>query len=204
MPKPRPSFHPPLRGSESYHSSLKEGISLMLHQPYIHATIGEDHIGGTPDRIVKMYDEIFAGCKTDPASVLTTSFPSSGDEMVCQYDMEFISHCAHHLLPFFGKAHFAYIPNGRIIGLSKIPRLIGVLSARPQVQEKLCAEIADEFQKAMEPLGVAVCLEAIHTCMFTRGIKKLAVTRTAAVRGIFAEQSHAKEEFLKPITRMTL
>jgi len=185
-------------------SALLNGIYDMLHQPYILETIGAEHIAGTPDRIVKMYDEIFAGCKINPASVLTTSFPSSGDEMVCQYDMEFISHCAHHLLPFFGKAHFAYIPNGRIIGLSKIPRLIGVLSARPQVQEKLCAEIAEEFMKAMNPLGVAVCLEAVHTCMFTRGIRKLAVTRTTAVRGIFAEHPHAKEEFLKPITRMKL
>lgn len=184
--------------------ALEEGVRQMLDQPDILNTIGLDHIQNTPARVAKMYREIFWGCKVNPASVLTTCFPTEGDEMVSQYDMEFISHCAHHLLPFFGRAHFAYIPNGRIIGLSKIPRLIGVLAARPQVQEKLCAEIADEFMAAVNPKGVAVCLEAVHTCMFTRGVRKRAVTRTTALRGIFETQPHAKEEFLKPIVRMTV
>lgn len=181
---------------------LHAGIAQMLSRPSIAKSLDPAHLAGTPTRVCKMYREIFWGCDVEPSSALNTAFPARSDEMVSLYDMEFVSHCAHHLLPFYGKAHFAYIPNGEIVGLSKIPRLIDILAARPQVQENLCEQIADVFAETLKPRGVAVCLDAVHTCMFTRGAKKLSITRTTALRGLFLTESHAKAEFLAGIRRI--
>lgn len=179
--------------------NLENALAAMVRDPAIVGGLDPAHVANTPARVARMYREMFEGATRDPREVLTTTFPSDGDEMVSLYDMDFVSYCAHHLLPFYGKAHFAYIPNGRIIGLSKIPRLIKLLSARPQVQENLCAQIADSFMEIIQPRGVAVCLDAVHSCMFARGVKALANTRTTALRGIFLDQGHAKEEFMAAI-----
>lgn len=194
----------PLRPEFLHLRELFEGVQVMLRQPHIHGSIHHAHIHSTPNRVCKMFEEVFWGTKVDPRTTLTTAFPAKNDEMVSLYGMEFVSHCAHHLLPFYGRAHFAYIPNGKIIGLSKIPRLIDILAARPQVQEALCEQIAQTFQEVIQPRGVAVCLDAIHTCMFTRGAKKLATTRTTALRGLFLDMGHAKEEFMSGIRRIEL
>lgn len=178
---------------------LEDSLKEMLKDPAISGELDPRHTERTPERVAKMYLEMFHGAEKDPNSVLTTMFPSDSDEMVSLYDMDFVSYCAHHLLPFYGKAHFAYVPDGKIIGLSKIPRLIQLLSARPQVQENLCAQIADTFYSKISCRGVAVCLDAVHTCMFARGVKTLAITRTTALRGVFLNGTGAKAEFMSGI-----
>ena len=121
-----------------WHAKLGEGINAMLHDPAILRCAGKDHISETPRRVVEAYQEIFSGCGKDPAKALTTDFAEETyDQMIHIADMEIFSTCSHHLLPFFGKCHFAYIPQGKIVGLSKIPRFIDILARRPQVQERL-------------------------------------------------------------------
>lgn len=181
---------------------LRSAMQGMLAQPCIEATTDPAHTKGTPDRVVRLYQQVFWGCEVDAASTLNTLFPSRRDEMVSLYDMDFLSWCSHHLLPFYGKAHFAYIPNGNLVGLSKIPRLIEALAARPQVQEVLTDQICAIFDNTVKPYGVAVCLDAVHSCMFARGVRKLAITRTTALRGAFLEKPHAKEEFFAGIERI--
>lgn len=186
---------------KGWQSKLHDAVREMLDDLDPSGQIGKEHYHGTPRRVAKMFPEMFWGLSVDPASALNTAFPSKGDEMVSLYDMEFCSYCAHHLLPFYGKAHFAYIPNGQIIGLSKIARLLKILSARPQVQENLCSEMADVFMKTLKPKGVAVCMDAVHSCMFARGVRTGAVTRTTALRGLFTEHPHAKTEFMHGIKK---
>jgi GTP cyclohydrolase I len=124
------------------------------------------------------------------------------DEMVIVKDVEFFSMCEHHLLPFFGKAHVAYIPNGKVIGLSKIPRLVDVFARRLQVQERLTTEIADAIVEAIEPQGVAVIMEAQHLCMMMRGVEKQhSATVTSAMRGVFKTQLQTRNEFLSLVRR---
>lgn len=186
---------------KTWQIKMAEAVQEMLRDLDPCGRGGREHYQGTPRRVATMYPEMFWGLSVDPASVLNTAFASSGDEMVALYDMEFCSYCAHHLLPFYGKAHFAYIPNGKIIGLSKIPRLLKILAARPQVQENLCSEMADVFMKTLDPKGVAVCMDAVHSCMFARGVRTGALTRTTALRGLFTQHPHAKTEFLQGVKK---
>lgn len=165
-------------------------------------TIPPEHLNDTPARVTNALGEFFKGSWEDPKEVLSTTFPWTGDEMVLVTEIDFVSFCAHHLLPFWGKVHFAYIPKGHLVGLSKIPRLVEVLSARPQVQEKLANDIVDTFSGVVS-VDCAVMIEAFHTCMAVRGVKKKAVTRTTALRGEFRSFPHVKEEFLQSI-RSTL
>src|SRR5207248_9706202 len=123
----------------------------------------------TPDRVARMYAEIFAGLHTDPAIYLQKTFTQKHDEMVLVKDIEFASVCEHHLLPFIGKAHIAYLPNGQIVGLSKLARAVEMLSRRPQVQERMTEELADLLMEQLGARGVGVVLEAVHTCMTIRG-----------------------------------
>lgn len=161
-------------------------------------TISEEHLHNTPKRVSKALAEFFTGVTIEPATVLNTAFEESTyDQMVVVTDIEFVSFCAHHILPFWGKAKFAYIPKGRIVGLSKIPRLVEVLSARPQVQEKLAGDIVRVFSEVISP-DCAVMLEAFHTCMAVRGVRKKAITRTTALRGEF-QKEHVKNEFLHTV-----
>lgn len=145
-----------------------------------------DGLQDTPARVARMYAEIFAGLRQRPEDVLTTVFDLAHDELVMVRDIEVWSHCEHHLVPFFGKAHVGYIPSdrGKITGLSKLARLVDVYAKRPQVQERLTTQVADALEEILQPRGVIVVIECEHLCMAMRGVRKPgAVTTTSAVRG---------------------
>jgi GTP cyclohydrolase IA len=156
-----------------------------------------DGLRETPRRVADMYSEIFSGLDVDPKSVLDVVFEADHDEMVMVKDISLFSMCEHHLVPFVGKAHVAYIPNknGCITGLSKIARLVDILSKRPQVQERLTTQIANTMEEALEPRGVLVVIEAEHFCMSMRGIRKPGtMTVTSAVRGLFRQNEATRAE----------
>src|SRR5438270_1008941 len=151
----------------------------------------------TPDRVARMYAEVFSGLHQDPGVHLNKTFTQKYDELVLVKDIRFESTCEHHLLPFIGKAHVAYIPNGKVVGLSKIPRVIDALSKRPQLQERLTEEVADLLMGHLGAKGVAVVMEATHTCMTIRGVHKPNSSFvTSAVRGVFKERPAARSEVL--------
>ncbi len=144
-----------------------------------------------------MYAELFAGLHTDPRQLLAKTFTQKYDEMVLERDIEFASMCEHHLLPFFGKAHIAYLPAGKIVGLSKLARVVEVLSHRPQVQERMTEELADLLMEELEPRGVGVILEAAHTCMTIRGVRKPgSLCTTSAMRGVFRQNQATRSELM--------
>jgi GTP cyclohydrolase I len=154
----------------------------------------------TPDRVARMYAEVFQGLHQDPRAHLQKVFTQKYDEMVMVKDIGFESFCEHHLLPFTGVAHVAYIPNGKVVGLSKIPRVIDVLARRPQLQEKLTEEIADLLMKELDASGVAVVMEASHSCMTIRGVHKPgSMMVTSALRGICKDQAATRAEVLSLI-----
>jgi len=155
----------------------------------------------TPLRIARMYRELTSGYRMSPHDIINGAiFDIKYDEMVVVKDIEFYSLCEHHLLPFFGTCHVAYIPNGKIIGLSKIPRIVELFSRRLQVQEKLTVEIADFLNRILNPDGVAVVMEAYHLCMAMRGIKKAKASMlTSAMHGVFKEDERTRIEFLSLI-----
>ena len=168
------------------------------------AAIGEDPdrdgLLATPDRVAAMYEELFSGLHDDPARHLKVTFAAEHDEMVMVRDIPFASLCEHHLVPFLGRAHVAYIPaeDGRITGLSKLARLVDAYAKRPQVQERLTSQIADELDRSLEPKGVMVVIEAEHLCMTMRGIRKPgATTVTSAVRGLFRRNVATREEAMR-------
>jgi len=157
----------------------------------------------TPERMEKSMAFLTKGYAMDVTSVLHDAlFDVDYDEMVIVKDIEFFSQCEHHLLPFFGKAHIAYVPNGKVIGLSKIPRLVDVFARRLQVQERLTRQISEAIQEAIDPQGVAVILEAQHLCMMMRGVEKQhSSTVTSAMLGVFKEQLQTRNEFLSLVRR---
>ncbi len=166
--------------------------------------VGEDPdrqgLRDTPDRVARMFAEVFQGLHQDPRLHLRKLFTQKYDEMVLIKDIQFESFCEHHLLPFTGKAHVAYLPNGTVIGLSKIPRVIDVLAKRPQMQERLTEEVADLLMRELEPKGVAVVIEASHSCMTVRGVRKPASSFvTSAMRGAFKERLATRSEVLSLI-----
>lgn len=151
----------------------------------------------TPRRVAKMYAEMFSGLKSDPARHLRVTFPETYDEVVLVRDITFTSMCEHHLLPFQGKAHLAYLPNGRVTGLSKLARVVEEIARRPQVQERMTEQIADLMEDELESSGVAVVLEAEHTCMSIRGVRKPgSMTVTSAMRGVFRENPSSRAEIM--------
>jgi GTP cyclohydrolase IA len=151
----------------------------------------------TPARVARMYAEMFAGLHQDPRTMLQKTFTQKYDEMVLVKDIGFSSMCEHHLLPFQGKAHVAYLPNGKIVGLSKIPRVIEVLSSRPQVQERMTEELADLLMHELDARGVGVIMEASHSCMTIRGVRKAgSLCATSAMRGTFRTNQATRTEFL--------
>ncbi len=165
------------------------------------AAIGEDPdregLRGTPDRIARMYAEIFAGLYEDPLVHLRTQFDEGHDEMVILRDIPFYSTCEHHLVPFHGVAHVGYIPDGRVVGLSKLARVVEGFARRPQLQERLTAQIADAIMEALRPDGVAIVIEAEHLCLTMRGVKKPGSKMvTSAVRGAFKASAVTRSEFL--------
>lgn len=154
----------------------------------------------TPRRVASMYAEMFSGLHTDPARHLKVVFPETYDEMVLVRDISFTSMCEHHLLPFSGVAHVAYVPNGKVTGLSKLARVVEEVSRRPQVQERMTQTIADMIDEHLSTSGVAVVVSAEHSCMAIRGIKKPgSTTVTSALRGIFKTNQSTRAEFMSLI-----
>jgi len=152
----------------------------------------------TPKRVVKSYEELFKGYETDPCEVLNRTFKEveGYDEMVVLRDINFNSHCEHHMVPFTGKAHVAYLPGCKVIGLSKLARLVDVYAQRLQIQEKLTAQIADTLQEILQPKGVAVVIEATHMCMTMRGVRKHGtVMQTSRLLGLFKSDPRTRQEF---------
>ena len=181
---------------------VEAAIRELLH------AIGEDPdrhgLEETPARVARAYREMFAGLYTDPDSVLNTTFDEQHDEMVLIKEIPLYSICEHHLVSFHGVAHVGYIPgdDGRVTGLSKIARLVDLYAKRPQVQERLTAQIADALMRKLDPRGVIVVVEAEHLCMAMRGVRKPgAVTTTSAVRGLFKTSQASRAEALELILR---
>ncbi len=165
---------------------------------------GREGLARTPERVADMFAEIFAGVGRDATAELNVVFEAGHDEMIMVRDIPLYSVCEHHLIPFIGKAHVAYIPNtkGQITGLSKLARLVDVLSKRPQVQERLTTQVADAIENALAPRGVLVMIEAEHLCISMRGVRKPgSQTVTSAVRGIFRANSATRAEAMNFITR---
>jgi GTP cyclohydrolase I len=157
----------------------------------------------TPERVANMYTELLSGYRVDPNKIVGDAlFEVSYDEMVIVRDIEFYSMCEHHMLPFMGRAHVAYLPSGKVIGLSKIPRIVDVFAHRLQVQERMTRQIADFINEALMPKGVAVVVEALHLCTMMRGVKKQnARMTTSAVHGAFRKNLATRQEFLDNISR---
>jgi GTP cyclohydrolase I len=171
--------------------------------------VGEDPeregLKNTPDRVSRMYAELLSGYSADPAKIINGAlFNINYDEMVLVRDIEFYSLCEHHMLPFLGRAHVAYLPKGKVIGLSKIPRIVEMYARRLQVQERMTRQIADLLQETLEPHGVAVVVEAMHLCSMMRGVKKHdARMTTSAMHGAFRANLATRQEFLENISRGT-
>jgi len=163
--------------------------------------IGEDPdregLRETPDRVARMYAELFNGLHHDPRELLQKTFTQPYNEMVLVKDIQFASVCEHHLLPFTGKAHIAYLPDGKILGLSKLARLVESLSHRPQVQERMTEQIANLLEEVLNPRGVGVIIEATHSCMTIRGVRKPdSMCTTSSMRGVFRENQASRSELM--------
>ncbi len=177
---------------------IEEGVRLILEG------IGEDvtreGLIETPKRVAKMYEEIFLGLTQNAGEHLSKTFTVDNNELIIEKDIVLYSVCEHHLMPFYGKAHIAYIPNGKVVGLSKLARTVEVFSKRPQIQEKLTYQIAETIMENLKPKGVAVAIEAEHMCMTMRGVKKPGTkTFTFVCRGEFEKNQELKNTFLNII-----
>ena len=182
------------------HKKVEQAIRLLLEG------IGEDPdregLAETPDRIARMYEEICGGMNEDAAEHLKKTFTAENNEMVVEKDITFYSMCEHHMLPFYGKVHIAYIPDGKVVGLSKLARTVEVFARRLQLQEQLTGQIADALMEYMQPKGALVMVEAEHMCMTMRGIKKPgSQTVTLARRGVFETDPTLEERFFRMLGR---
>ena len=180
--------------------ALLEALRTMIRE------IGEDPdregLIDTPERIARMYGELFEGLHMDPVEVLSVGFEEGHDEMVILKDIPFYSMCEHHFLPFHGVAHVGYLPNGRIVGLSKLARAVEIFARRPQVQERLSSQIADCVGQVLGANGVGVVVQAEHLCMTARGVRKPGSKMvTSAMRGKFRDDDRTRQEFLQLIQR---
>ena len=179
--------------------TIQAAVERML------VAIGEDPqregLRDTPRRVAEMYRELFSGLNEDPAEHLNVDFTENYDEMVVLRDIPFHSMCEHHLLPFVGKAHVAYLPRGKVVGLSKLARIVESFARRPQLQERLTSQIADLLMTRLDARGVGVILEATHTCMTIRGVRKPgAVMVTSAMLGIFRSNQATRSEAINLLT----
>ena len=173
---------------------IEQGVRLILEG------IGEnpqrEGLLDTPDRIARMYEEIFSGLGCDAKEPLSKTFTAQNNEMIIEKDIVFYSTCEHHFMPFYGKAHVAYIPDGKVVGLSKLARTVEVYAKRPQLQEQLTAQIADALMEYLKPQGAMVMIEAEHTCMTMRGVKKPgSKTVTFVCRGAFEDNEKLVNQF---------
>ncbi|HLD93820.1 MAG TPA: GTP cyclohydrolase I FolE [Anaerolineales bacterium] len=190
-----------LLGTEIDHAGVEEAVSQILR------AVGEDPtregLRNTPERIARSYDELLAGYRMDPLELLNDAlFDVDYDDMVLVRDIEFFSLCEHHMLPFMGRAHIAYIPQSKVVGLSKIPRIVDLFSRRLQVQERMTRQISDFLCSAINPLGAGVVVEALHMCSMMRGVKKHdARMTTSTMVGSFRSNPATRQEFLDSISR---
>jgi GTP cyclohydrolase I len=206
---------PPLDTSERTHDPVTPArlpvASNGIDQARVRAAVRElllaigedperDGLRDTPGRVGRLYAEVFSGLHADPRLLLRKTFEVDHEEMVLQKDIEFSSFCEHHLLPFAGRAHVAYVPTGRVVGLSKLARAVDLLARKPQIQERLTQEAADLVHEELTPRGVLVVIEAVHTCMTVRGVKKPGtVCVTSAARGIYQTNAAARAEVMRHI-----
>ena len=189
--------------SDKIDTKFEDAVKTMMFH------VGEDPsregLLKTPQRVKKAYEFIFGGYKEDPREILRSAlFTSSNDEMVLLKDIEFYSTCEHHLLPIIGRVHVAYIPDGKVVGLSKIPRVVNVFARRMQIQEQLTEQIADAIMDTITPKGVAVVVQARHMCMEMRGVQKInSTTTSSALRGLFKKDEKTRSEFFSLINSPT-
>jgi GTP cyclohydrolase I len=194
-------FDDRLAGGKVDASEIQAAVKRILQ------AVGEnpdrDGLKRTPERVARMYAELLSGYSTDPIAVLNDAiFEVKYDEMVIVREVEFYSLCEHHLLPFMGRVHVAYIPDGKVLGLSKIPRIVDIFARRLQVQERMTRQIADLIRDLLHPQGVAVVVEALHMCMLMRGVQKHnARVTTSAMHGAFRANLATRQEFLENIGR---
>jgi GTP cyclohydrolase I len=183
---------------------IEEAVRRLLEA--VGEDVGREGLVGTPNRVARMYDELLAGYRVDPHAVVNDAlFDVEYDQMVIVRNIEFYSLCEHHMLPFLGRAHVAYCPNGKVVGLSKIPRIVDLFARRLQVQERMTRQIAEFIEAALHPCGVAVVLEGWHLCATMRGVKKAhAVMVTSSLSGSFKENDSTRKEFFDHIGRETL
>lgn len=182
------------------HDKIRQGVRLIIEGLGLDPI--DPRIVDTPDRVARMYDEVFAGLLVDAHEVIDTTFSEGHEDIVLVRDIPFSSICEHHLVPFIGRAHVGYLPNkaGRIAGLSKIARVVDVIAKRPQLQERITTEVADALAQVLEPRGVIVQIEAEHLCMTMRGVRKPgAVTVTSAVRGLMRTDPKTRAEAISLI-----
>ncbi|PSM52146.1 GTP cyclohydrolase I [Campylobacter blaseri] len=183
----------------SNQENFENAVKTMLK--IVGENIDRDGLKKTPTRVFKAFEFLTSGYKEDPKTVLNDAlFDSTNNEMVLIKDIEFYSLCEHHLLPIIGRAHVAYIPNGKVVGLSKIPRMVNIFARRLQIQEQMTEQIAQAIQDVIKPQGVGVVLEARHMCMEMRGVEKInSKTTTSALRGGFISDHRTREEFFSLI-----
>jgi len=175
----------------------EENITRILQ--YLGEDVEREGLKETPTRVVKSWKKLFGGYKQDPKQHMKI-FEEKCDELIVVKDIEFFSTCEHHMLPFFGKAHIGYIPNGKVIGVSKIPRILEVFTRRLQIQERIGAQVCDVLNECLDPLGVGVVLEAKHFCMVCRGIEKQnSIMKTSCMLGVLRTKPEARQEFLEMI-----
>lgn len=175
---------------------IREAVKLLLEG--IGEDAGREGLLETPDRIARMYSEIFTGMRENVREHLSKTFTVEKNELVLEKDIVFYSMCEHHMMPFYGKAHVAYIPDGRVVGLSKLARTVEVYARRLQIQERMTGQIADAIMEELKPQGVMVVLEAEHMCMTMRGVKKPgSKTVSIAVRGAFEQDMNLQTRFLQ-------
>ena len=181
--------------------AIEEAVGTMLRA--FGEDPGREGLKNTPKRIARMYSELLSGYRADPHRIVNDAlFNVTYDEMVIVRDIEFYSLCEHHMLPFMGRAHVAYFPKGKVLGLSKIPRIVDMYAHRLQVQERMTRQIADFISDLLDPHGVAVVVEGLHLCMMMRGIKKKdARMTTSAMHGAFRKNVMTRQEFLDNISR---
>ena len=187
---------PMMRRMVETRASLEDAVRTLLSE--IGEDAGREGLLRTPERVRRMYDELTAGYHVDPDRLINgATFAVEYDEMVVVRDIEFFSLCEHHLLPFIGKAHVGYLPRGRVIGLSKIPRIVDMYAQRLQVQERLTVQVADFLMEKLEPKGVACVIEATHLCTMMRGVKKQEATMvTSSMTGTFRRDARTRAEFM--------
>lgn len=181
-------------GDDIQQDAIANAIRAILEG--VGEDVSREGLIDTPERVARMYAEVFGGLRVDPESVISTVFSDENhDEMVLVKDIAFYSMCEHHLLPFHGRAHVAYLPKGRLTGLSKLARLVEAFARRPQLQERLTTQIADTLMEGLKPHGALVVVEAEHLCMSMRGVKKPgSITVTSAVRGTFCDMDATRAE----------